>query len=91
MKEQVWDKIWRGSMGVALPVVFISAVMDRTLIETILRLWDDPTPWRLLFFVSSAFLLVGLARNSARLRRLVEDQPADPLAEIEIPRRARTT
>lgn len=90
MTERDWEKIWRGSMGIALPVALASAIMDRTLITTVMGLWENPTSWRLLFFFSSAFLLAGLARNSARLRKLLEDQAADPRADVELPSPSRT-
>lgn len=70
------DKGWRWGMGLALPVALGSACLDRPLIDTVMALWDDPTPARLAFFLSSTFLLVGFARNSARLRTLLERQPA---------------
>jgi hypothetical protein len=87
--EQDWEKIWRGSMGVALPVALVSAIMDRTLITTVIGLWENLTAWRWLFFLSSAVLLVGLARNSARLRKLVESQPTEAPLDIEPSRPAR--
>ncbi|MFM8552409.1 MAG: hypothetical protein ACKOCD_08925 [Nitrospiraceae bacterium] len=70
------DKLWRWGMGLALPVAIGSACVDRRLVETLTALWDDPTPERLTFLLSSTVLLVGLARNSARLRMLLENQPA---------------
>ena len=38
MTERDWEKIWRGSMGIALPVACVSAIMDRTLIMTVMDL-----------------------------------------------------
>ncbi|MBM4122401.1 MAG: hypothetical protein FJ249_07410 [Nitrospira sp.] len=89
MKEHDWEKLWRGSMGVALPVAFVSAAMDRTLITTVTGLWENLTPWRLLFFLSSAFLLAGLARNSSRLRKLAELQAGVPAADLDLPEEKR--
>lgn len=83
MKERDWEKLWRGSMGIALPVALVSAVMDRTLITTVTGLWENLTPWRVLFFLSSAFLLVGLARNSTRLRKLAELQTGVPAKHLD--------
>ncbi|MEW6543087.1 MAG: hypothetical protein AB1411_05700 [Nitrospirota bacterium] len=74
MVEWNWDKFWRWNMGLVLPVTIGSACLDRQVIETLAGLWEDPTPWRVLFFVSSAFLLIGFARNTARLRKLTEAQ-----------------
>ena len=69
------DKLWQWGMGLALPVAIGSACADRRLLEALTALWDDPTPERLTFLLSSAVLLVGLARNSARLRMLLESRP----------------
>ncbi len=81
------DKCWQWGMGLALPVAIGSACADRRLIETIMALWDDPTPARLTFLLSATFLLVGFARNSARLRALVESRAAtDPASSV--PRQA---
>jgi hypothetical protein len=70
-------------MGIALPVALVSAVMDHTLIATVTGLWENLTPWRVLFFLSSAFLLVGLARNSTRLRKLAELQAGVPARHLD--------
>jgi len=91
VKEHDWEKLWRGSMGVALPVAYVSAVMDRTLITTVTGLWESLTPWRLLFFLSSAFLLVGLARNSSRLRKLAELQAGGPAVDLDSPQEKRSS
>jgi hypothetical protein len=82
------DKWWRWGMGLALPVAIGSACLDRPLIDTVMALWDDPTPARLTFFLSSTFLLVGFARNSARLRTLVESRPAADQASRQQPARS---
>jgi hypothetical protein len=89
VKEHDREKLWRGSMGVALPVAFVSAIMDRTLITTVTGLWENLTPWRLLFFLSSAFLLAGLARNSSRLRKLAELQAGVSAANLDSPQENR--
>ena len=68
------DTLWRWGMGLALPIVIASACADRRLLETLAALWDDPTPARLTFLLSSTVLAVGFARNSARLRTLLEHQ-----------------
>jgi hypothetical protein len=68
-------------MGLALPVALGSACLDRRLLDTVMALWDDPNPARLTFLLSSTVLLVGFARNSARLRTLVENQPVPPPAD----------
>ncbi len=74
-----WNQevFWQRSLGVVFPCVIFSLFMDRELMITLLDLWDKPSPWRLLFFVSLAFLIVGLARNTARLRMLTERQMAE--------------
>lgn len=83
------DKWWRWGMGLALPVAIGSACLDRRLLDTVMALWDDPTPARLTFLLSSTVLLVGFARNSARLRTLVENQPVPPPAD-QVPRQQPT-
>ncbi|TAJ08451.1 MAG: hypothetical protein EPO61_10150 [Nitrospirae bacterium] len=70
------DKFWQWSMGLALPVAIGSACADRLVLETLTALWADLTSARLTFLLSSTFLLVGFARNSARLRALVENRAA---------------
>lgn len=65
-----WDKIWQGTMAVALPIGMGAAAADPTLKETFLGLWEDLTPARALFFLSLAIICVGFTRNSARLRQL---------------------
>lgn len=76
MLNQTREKFWQRSLGLALPVALISAIMDRHLLETVFGLWENVPPARLLFFLSSAFLILGLARNSARLRGLTEARSA---------------
>ncbi|MEW6247383.1 MAG: hypothetical protein AB1555_11850 [Nitrospirota bacterium] len=71
------ETFWQRSLGVVFPCVMVSMLMDRELTITLLDLWEDPSPWRMLFFVSLAFLIVGLARNTARLRTLTERQAAE--------------
>jgi len=71
------ETFWRRSLGVVFPCVMVSMLMDRELTITLLDLWEDPSPWRLLFFGSLAFLIIGLARNTARLRTLTEQQTAE--------------
>lgn len=66
------EKYWQRSLQMALFCAFVSFVADRELIRTAFGMWEDPTPARLVFFLSSAFVLVGLARNSAQLRKLTE-------------------
>ncbi len=70
------DKFWQWGMGLALPVAIGSACADRLVLETLTALWADLTSARLTFLLSSTFLLVGFARNSARLRSLVESRAA---------------
>ena len=72
------DKFWQWGMGLALPVAIGSACADRLVLETLTALWADLTSARLTFLLSSTFLLVGFARNSARLRSLVESRAAAP-------------
>lgn len=69
------DKLWQWGMGLALPIALGSACLDQRLIETVMGLWDDPPAARLTFFLSSTIVLIGLARNSARLRTLIESRP----------------
>lgn len=71
------ETFWQRSLGVVFPCVMLSMFMDRELMITLLDLWEDPSPWRLLFFGSLAFLIVGLTRNTARLRALTERQAAE--------------
>lgn len=71
------ETFWLRSLGVVFPCVMFSLFMDRELMITLLDLWNNPSPWRLLFFVSLAFLIVGLARNTARLRMLTEQRTAE--------------
>lgn len=77
------DTLWRWGMGLALPVAIASACADRRLLETLASLWDDPTPARLTFLLSSTFLAVGFARNSARLRTLLENQAGSRADETQ--------
>jgi len=68
------DKLWQWGMGLALPVTIGSACLDRSIIEAITTLFDERSPARIAFILSSTFLLVGFARNSARLRTILESQ-----------------
>lgn len=72
-----WDRAWQWGMGCALPLAVGSFCADRLLMETFLGLWEDMAPARWVFLLSSAFLLVGFSRNSARLRSLLESQTAE--------------
>jgi hypothetical protein len=68
------DRFWHATLPIAVLLLFVSVVMDRVLVETMFHLWEQPTPWRLLFFSSLTVLLLGLARNSSRLRSLSSAQ-----------------
>ncbi len=81
------DTWWQWSLGLALPVAVVSACLDRPLLQGLLGLWDRPTPARMIFLASSALLLCGLARNSARLRRLLEASSPE-VGRARAPRRA---
>lgn len=83
-----WEKFWQRSIGVALPCVILSVALDRNLRETLMSLWDNPAPLRLLFFISSAFLCVGLARNSARLRKRAASHPVQTPPDLPHHRRS---
>lgn len=71
MNETV-EQYWRRGLQIALACAVLSFVADRELIRTAFGVWEDPTPARHVFFLSSAFVLVGLARNSAQLRKLTD-------------------
>lgn len=85
MGQRNADKFWQWGMGLALPVAIGSACADRLVLETLTALWENPTSARLTFLLSSTFLLVGFARNSARLRALVESRAATAPASSPSP------
>lgn len=68
------DRFWDVGLQVAMPVTLVTAVTDGTIRDMLFKVWEDPTPWRMLFLFSFGFVLLGLSRNSARLRRLSEAQ-----------------
>jgi hypothetical protein len=70
------DRIWHWAMGLAFPLALGSFCADRGLMEAFLGLWEEMTPARGIFLLSSAILLIGFSRNSARLRALLERQAA---------------
>lgn len=72
-----WDKVWQWAMGLALPCTIGSLCADRNLLETLAGLLEEMSPARWVFLSSSSFLLVGFARNSARLRQILGNQAAD--------------
>jgi hypothetical protein len=69
-----WDKVWQWAMGLALPCTIGSLCADRNLFETLVGLLEAMSPARWVFLSSSSFLLVGFARNSARLRQILGHQ-----------------
>jgi hypothetical protein len=69
-----WDKVWQWAMGLALPCTIGSLCADRNLLETLAGLLEEMTPTRWIFLSSASFLLVGFARNSARLRQILGTQ-----------------
>ncbi len=69
-----WDKVWQWGMGLALPCTIGSLCADRELLETLLGLWEEMSPARWVFLSSSGFLLMGFARNSARLRQMLDSR-----------------
>jgi hypothetical protein len=66
------DKLWQAGLKLSLFVTLISAIVDGAVMQHFFALWEDPPVWRLLFFLSFGLLMLGLARNSARLRSLLE-------------------
>lgn len=74
---RIWDvdRVWHRGLQIATPVALVTASTDTAIRDMMFRVWEDPTPWRMLFLISFGFVLLGLSRNSARLRRLSEVQP----------------
>ena len=70
--NNVVEKCWQRALQIALFAAFLSFLADRELIRTAFGVWEDPTPARLVFFVSVAVLVVGMTRNTVRLQELVK-------------------
>ena len=70
------DRLWQWALGLAFPLALGSFCADRPLMATFLGLWEEMPPARGIFLLSSAILLIGFSRNSARLRTLLERRDA---------------